>query len=82
MDILNSFRKELTSLKVGDLVKDVFTREIGIVMEIYDLDYDQEIYRVYIQNPRDGTAPTVTYSKRSLWVLIDLLAEKINDDEE
>lgn len=72
--------KEITSLKVGDLVQDVFTREVGIVIEICDLEDGDELYRVYIQNPRDKTSPTVTYNKRSLWVLIDLLQERVEND--
>jgi hypothetical protein len=80
MDVLGGLRKELTSLKVGDLVQDVFTKEVGIVIEIYDLEQGEELYVVYIQNPRDKTSPTTTYSKRSLWVLIDLLQERMEND--
>lgn len=80
MDVLGGLRKELTSLKVGDLVQDVFTKEVGIVIEIYDLEQGDELYVIYIQNPRDKTSPTVTYSKRSLWVLIDLLQERMEND--
>ena len=80
MDILDKLHVELYSLKVGDLVQDVFTKEIGIVIEVTEIDQNEELYRIYIQNPRDPANPTVTYSKRSLWVLIDLLQGKMEDD--
>lgn len=57
-------------LKVGDLVQDIFTKEMGIVIEKYFLmDKEKPVYRVLLQNPEIEEYPIVSYTEDSLWMI-------------
>jgi hypothetical protein len=58
------------ALKIGDLVQDVFTKEVGIVIDKYFLnDKEKPVYRVYLQNPEIEEYPIVSYTDDSLWMI-------------
>lgn len=62
-----------SKLKVGDLVQDIFTKEVGLVIEVIKIDESPtKLYRVLLQNPITTTYPTCTYGFESLKLLVSV----------
>ena len=55
--------------KVGDLVQDIFTKEFGLIIEIYFIESLKPIYRILLQNPEYPEYPIVNYSEDSIWMI-------------